>query len=199
MFLSPAQLPVTQWSLDDYHQMIAMGLLGDRPVELLNGIVVDTAPEGPEHAYLADTNTKYLAQLLGNRATVRDGHPITLPGIADLHDSEPEPDIAIVKPLGPVYRQRHPYPEDIFWVIEYAHSSLAKDSQAKRQLYAAAGIPEYWLINLKNRCATVMAAPLNGHYTMETTHTSGMIQPLAFPEIAVSVQKLIQGGDGEAS
>ncbi len=76
MFLSPAQLPLTQWSLDDYHQMIAMGLLGDRQVELLNGIV------------------------------------------ADLHDSEPEPDIAIVKPLGPVYRQRHPYPEDIFWVKE---------------------------------------------------------------------------------
>ncbi len=187
-------LALTRWTLDDYHQMLAVGLLRERRVELLNGAVVYIAPEGPEHAYLADTTSKYLARLLGDRALVRDGYPITLKRSGDNQDSEPEPDIAVVKPLGSVYRQRHPYGEDVFWVIEYAYTSLQKDQQEKRLIYAAAHIPEYWLVNLKRCQVIVLQDPVNGDYTTEEMYTDGAIAPLAFPALSISVNRLLDGG-----
>lgn len=184
-------LTLTRWTLADYHQMIATGLLRDRRVELLNGVVVDMAPEGPEHAYLTDTTSKYLARLLGNQAIVRDGHPITLQGVNNGEDSEPEPDVAVVKPLGASYRQRHPYSEDVLWLMEYADSSVQKDQNPKRKLYAAAGIPEYWLVNLKIRQVTVFREPVDGDYTLEHRHSDGTIAPLAFPTLSISVKRLL--------
>ncbi len=58
--------------------------------------------------------------------------------------------MAIVKPLGEVYLVHHPYPEDIFWIIEFSHSTLSKDLGDKKDIYAEAGIAEYWVVNLKN-------------------------------------------------
>jgi Uma2 family endonuclease len=173
--------------------MIATGLLRDCRVELLNGVVVDRAPEGPEHAYLADTTSKYLARSLGDRAIVREGHPITLKGVNDGDDSEPEPDVAVVKPLGSSYRQRHPYGEDVLWLMEYADSSVRKDQQTKRSLYAVAGIPEYWLVNLKTRQVIVLREPVDGDYTLEQRYGEGDIAPLAFPTLSVSVKRLLEG------
>ncbi|MEO1447347.1 MAG: Uma2 family endonuclease, partial [Cyanobacteria bacterium J06635_11] len=61
-----------------------------------------------------------------------------------LNQSEPEPDVAIVRRLGAEYLKHHPYPEDIFWLIEYANASLGKDLNIKTEVYAAVNIPEYW-------------------------------------------------------
>lgn len=130
--------------------MIDAGILSDRQVELLKGEIVEMSPEGVPHAYCSHEAGEYLAKLLGDayggklRAKVRHAKPITLP-----NDSEPEPDIAIVQPLGREYREHHPYPENIFWVIEYANSSLEKDLDIKSKIYAQAGILEYWVVNLK--------------------------------------------------
>ena len=100
---------VAKWTIDEYHRMIDAGILSDRKVELLNGEIVEIFAEGEPHAYCSHEAAKYLINLLGNRATIRQAKPITL-----LNDSEPEPDIAIVQPLGREYRQHHPYPENIF-------------------------------------------------------------------------------------
>ena len=75
--------------------MVASGVLDDRPVELLRGEIVEMAPEGEPHAYLITETTTYLIRTMGERATVRQDHPITLPD----HGSEPEPDIAVVRPV----------------------------------------------------------------------------------------------------
>jgi Uma2 family endonuclease len=129
-----------------------------------------------------------LRDLLGKQARVREGHPITIPGT----NSEPEPDIAIVEPLGRVYAtEHHPYPENIFWLIEYSDSSLRKDTERKRKVYAAAGIREYWVINLKAKELIVYRDPVNGDYQSETQLTQGVIAPLAFLTIAVSVSYLL--------
>jgi Uma2 family endonuclease len=97
-------------------------------------------PEGPEHAQLSTDAADYLRyassvklrlSLLEEKALVRDAKPITIPETS----SEPEPDLAIVQPLRALYRTRHPYPENIFWVIEYANTSLSKDLDAKRKIY----------------------------------------------------------------
>lgn len=175
-----------KWTIDEYHRMIAAGILSDRKVELLKGEIVEMPPEGEPHAYCSHEASEYLTQLLGKRATIRQAKPITLP-----NDSEPEPDVAIVQRLGRDYREHHPYPENIFWLIEYANSSLEKDLEKKSQIYAEVGIPEYWVVNLKKLHLVVFREPLDGEYATKLTLTAGEIKPLAFPDISVSVEQII--------
>ena len=167
--------------------MIAAGILEGRNVELLNGEIVEMAPEGESHAYSSDEAGEYLIYLLGNRAKVRQGKPITLPQ----SNSEPEPDIAVVQRLGRYYREHHPYPENVFWLIEYSDSSLSKDLEIKSKVYAAAGIPEYWIINLQAMQLIVLRSPTDDGYQSKETRTQGDINPLALPDIAVSIERLL--------
>ncbi|AKG21719.1 Uma2 family endonuclease [Calothrix sp. 336/3] len=178
---------IAKWTLDDYHRMIEVGILCDRQVELLNGEIVEMSPEGAEHAQLSTDGGDYLRSLLGDKVLIRDAKPITIPETS----SEPEPDLAIVQPLRELYRTRHPYPENIFWVIEYAFTSLGKDLDSKRKAYAKAGIPEYWVIDLKNRIIKVLRYPIDGNYSHEITLVDGEITPIAFPEITILVKKLL--------
>lgn len=169
--------------------MVETGLLSHRHVELLHGEIVEMSPEGPEHASLNGDSKDYLGDLLQGKAIVREAKPITLIEQA----SEPEPDLAIVAPPRSRYRQHHPYPEDIFWVVEYSASSLPKDLKAKRSSYASAGIPEYWIINLKTGTVIVLRDPEQGDYQTEQQFTTGSIYPLTFPALAVSVSYLLNG------
>ncbi|MDB9400099.1 Uma2 family endonuclease [Microcystis aeruginosa CS-567/02-A1] len=176
---------VAKWTIDEYHSMIDAGILDERKVELLEGEIVEMSPEGEPHAYCSHEAGQYLTNLLGTRATIRQAKPITLP-----NDSEPEPDLAIVQSLGREYREHHPYPENIFWLIEYANSSLEKDLALKSKIYAAAGILEYWVVNLKKLHLVVFRDILDGEYATKQTLTTGTIQPLAFPDISISVEQI---------
>lgn len=180
-------LTVAKWTIDDYHHIRAAGVLDQRHVELIGGEIVEMSPEGEPHAYSSDEAGEYLVYLLGDRAKVRHAKPITLLD----RDSEPEPDIAIVQRLGRDYRQHHPYPENVFWVMEYADSSLDKDLGVKTQLYAKADIPEYWIVNLKTLELIVLRSPTATGYQASTTFTQGTIAPLAFPDIAIKVKRLL--------
>ncbi len=180
-------LTTAKWTLNQYHQMIDAGILTDRPVELLNGEIIEMSPEGEPHAYSNTEARDYLIGLLGERAKIRDAKPISIPS----SNSEPEPDLAIVLPLGRAYREHHPYPEDIFWLIEFSDSSLKKDLDPKAKLYAAAGILEYWVVNLNAQQVVVFLNPVDGSYQSEQVLTQGTIFPLSFPDIAVSVRRLL--------
>jgi Uma2 family endonuclease len=182
-----SSVTLAKWTLEQYHQMIAAGILDNQRVELLNGEIIEMAPEGEPHAFYSRTNARYLEQLLGNRAEVLQGKPITIPAT----QSEPEPDIAIVQPLGREYLQHHPYPENIFWLIEYANTSFKKDIDPKAKVYAAAGIPEYWVVNLQKMELIVMRHPQQNQYSSETKLTVGAIAPLAFPDLSISVNQLL--------
>ncbi|MFM7427620.1 MAG: Uma2 family endonuclease [Elainella sp.] len=177
---------LAKWTLTDYHQMIEAGILQERRVELLRGEIVEMAPEGEPHAYCSDEAGEYLARLLGDRAKVRQAKPITLPNA-----SEPEPDLAIVQRLGREYRSHHPYPENIFWVVEYANASLTKDLNIKSDVYAEVGIPEYWVVNLKTLELVVFRVPQDGKYRSQQMFTSGIIQPVAFPDVNVLVDAIV--------
>ncbi|SKB12105.1 conserved hypothetical protein [Planktothrix sp. PCC 11201] len=179
-------LSIAKWKLDDYHRIVEMGLLDERPVELLQGEIVQMSPEGEPHAYYSRTAGEYLMRILGDRALVSPAKPITLP-----NDSEPEPDIAIVERLGREYLSHHPYPENIFWVIEYSNSSLEKDSTVKYRIYAEAGISEYWLVNLQRRELIIYRDPRNGEYGSKITLTEGEVTPLAFTDIQIPVEAMI--------
>ena len=177
---------IAKWTVDEYHHMIATGILDERRVELLKGEIVEMSPEGEPHAYFSSEAGEYLTRLLGDRAMIRQSKPITLP-----NESEPEPDIAVVQRLGREYLEHHPYPEQIFWLIEYSDSSLDKDLQTKSKIYAEVGILEYWVVNLKKRQVVVFREPEDGEYASKVTLNGGTIYPLAFPDVAVSVDAIV--------
>lgn len=166
--------------------MIAAGILDNRRVELLKGEIVEVPPEGEPRAYFSSEAGIYLIRLLGNSATVRSAKPITLP-----NNSEPEPDIAIVQPLGREYLVHHPYPENIFWLIDYSDSSLDQDLETKSKVYAEVKIPEYWVVNLRRRQLVVFRDPQDSQYVSKSILTVGTICPLAFPTTAISIDLIV--------
>lgn len=176
-----------KWTLEAYHRMVEAGVLEGRAVELLYGEIVEMSPEGAPHASASSDAGEYLSGLLGDRAQVRQAKPITIPTFM----SEPEPDLAIVRRLGWSYRHRHPNPDDVFWLVEYAQSSLSKDLDEKKRLYADAGIPEYWGVNLRDKTLSVFRQPANGAYRFEQMLSQGELAPLAFPDVVVSVDMLL--------
>lgn len=178
---------IAKWTLEQYHQMIEAGILDDQRVELLNGEIIEMSPEGEPHAFYVSTVGDYLRTLIGNRAQIRESHPITIPTT----QSELEPDIAIVQPLGREYLQHHPYPKNIFWLIEFSNASLKKDLDPKAKAYATAGILEYWVVNLQGMELIVMRDPVDGAYQSQVTLTDGTIYPIAFPDVAISVKQLL--------
>lgn len=137
------QLTPVRWSVDDYHQMVRAGILRDRRVELLEGNIVEMSPVEPIHDDLGDELAAYLRAKLGARAKIRECKAVTLP------TSEPQPDIAVVENRR--YGDHHPYPENIYLLIEIAKSRPARDLEVKRQIYARSGIVEYWVFNLEKQ------------------------------------------------
>ena len=176
---------LAKWSIDDYHRMVEAGILRGRHVELLAGEIVEMSPETPIHYTTAKRGAKYLEELLSGKADVRFNGPITL------SDSEPEPDIAIVRLPESSYNDRHPNPKDIFWIVEVAKTSLKKDLDIKAAIYATAKIPEYWVLSLSAKQIIVFRNPLTGRYVEEQTIDEGTVTPLAFPNILVSVKRLL--------
>jgi Uma2 family endonuclease len=178
-------ITIAKWTIEQYHELVATGILDDRRVELLAGDIVEMAPEGMPHAVYCGRTVEYLREMLRDRAKVRETHPITLP-----NNSEPEPDVAIVRSPDTQYLAHHPYPEDIFWLIEYSDTTLAKDLNAKQRIYAQAGILEYWVVNLQASELIVFRAAASDGYEAQTKLTSGSISPLSFPDLAVEVSRL---------
>lgn len=176
---------LAKWSVDDYHRMVEAGILRDRRVELLAGEIVEMSPETPIHYNTAKRGAKYLQELLAGKADVRFNGPITL------LDSEPEPDIAIVRLPESAYNDRHPQPEDIFWIVEVAKTSLKKDLDLKTSIYASAEIPEYWVLDLSAKRTIVFREPQNGQYLTQQIIREGGIAPLAFPDIQVLVERVL--------
>lgn len=176
----------THWSIADYHRMIENGLLADRQVELIDGHILDMAPELPIHRVTYRRGVKYLEALLQNRAVVFATAPITLPD-----SSEPQPDICIAVPPESRYDQRHPHPDDICWLIEVSNSTLSYDLGEKAQVYARNHIREYWVIDIPHTQLWVHRQPRDGQYQSVVQGVTGEISPLALPEVTVAVKRLL--------
>jgi len=174
---------LVKWTVSDYHRLIETGILSNRQVELLQGELVEMPPEGPIHSYVTEGGVHYLRSLFQGLAVVREAHPITLA------DSEPQPDVAIVQPPRQRYLQHHPYPQDFFLLIEISKSTLDYDLNDKRKTYALAGIPEYWVVNLKANQIHVFRHPQEADYVETLIITQGTIFPFAFPTIEVSINR----------
>ena len=184
-------------TLDEYDQMIADGAfdsLRDRRIELIHGELRELTPPGPDHSCAVDWINRWslLHPPSSAKIVVRVQNPIGIPHA----DSEPQPDVCWVKPGK--YRQRHPRPEQVLLLIEVADSSLDSDMGEKADLYAAAGIADYWVVNLSGRCVEVFRQPAGGKYADHTTHPMGReIRPLAFPDVVLSTTELFTTGPME--
>lgn len=174
-----------RWSIEEWHELVDSGVLEGKPVELLEGNIVETSPEGVEHSYTNDSVVKYLRSILANLADVKESHPITL------DNSEPEPDIAIVRLPETNYRTHHPYPQDIYWLIEVSERTLKKDLEQKNITYARNGIPEYWDIDLKDKRLIVHTHPQNNSYLHIAEYKTGIVSPQLFPNLAIGLDNLL--------
>ena len=174
-----------KWTIADYHQIIESGVLDGKSVELLEGEIVTVSPEKPIHSSKTDTIAEYLREVLRGIAKIREAHPITL------DNSEPEPDIAIVRFNDNNYSQRHPYARDIYWIVEISNRTLTKDLEEKSITYARNGIVEYWVIDLVNNKLWLFTNPQSNGYQNRQEMTQGIIHPIAFPQVKIEVEKLL--------
>ena len=143
-------------SVDAFHRMGETGILGpaDR-VELIDGEIIDMSPIGALHAAIVDLLARHFARSAGETAFIRCQNPLRLDDV-----SEPEPDIAILRPRADFYTTGHPGPADVLLVIEVADTSLAYDLGVKVPLYARHGIPEVWVIDASTRRTQVFREPI---------------------------------------
>ncbi|MGK7946620.1 MAG: Uma2 family endonuclease, partial [Microcystaceae cyanobacterium] len=180
-------ITLAKWSVEDYHQMIASGILSERCVELIEGQIIEMSPEGPLHRKINDSIAEYLRDQCQGCAKIYEAHPVTLP------HSEPEPDISVVKLPVSLYDSRHPYAEEIYLLIEVSDRTLEKDLEQKQIAYARSGILEYWIVDLTTQQLIIFQQPSGDSYQIKQTLNQGTISLVAFPNITISVAKLILG------
>ena len=148
------------WSVEEYERMIELGLLGkDDHGELIRGEIVEMAPIGLRHAACVSRLQEIFYDLLGKSVTLFCQSPIRLP-----NDSEPEPDVALLKRRSDHYMKQRPTPEDVLLLVEVSDNTLITDRREKVPLYAEAGINEVWLVNLDAGLIEVYSDPAEGKY-----------------------------------
>ena len=171
-----------------YWQLVAEGVIGsDDRVELLEGVIVAMSPQNPPHAFVIGKLTRWLFAVAQADAWVRVQLPIDLSEL-----STPEPDLALVAGREETYVDTHP--TNALLVVEVADSSLIQDRLTKGPMYAAAGIAEYWLVNLRDRCVEVHRAPNRDErrYTDVRILRSGdRLDVLAMPDASIAVGEIL--------
>lgn len=144
----------------EYHIMAESGILTEEDrVELLQGEIVHMSPIGSKHAGCVNRIIELIIPLLNKRASSSAQSPIVLDDF-----SEPEPDFALLAPHENNYAGKLPEAQDVHLVVEVSDSTLAKDREIKLPLYASAGIPEAWIVNLEKDEIEVHKQPLGDSY-----------------------------------
>ncbi|HEX8652094.1 MAG TPA: Uma2 family endonuclease [Pyrinomonadaceae bacterium] len=147
-------------TVDEYERMGEAGIFrpSDR-LELLEGEIYELSSIGSRHAACVDFLIALLSEWARRRFIVRGQNPVRLDDF-----SEPQPDVALLRWRDDFYRHAHPTPADVLLIIEVADSTVESDRGFKIPLYAKAGIPEVWLINLPAEAVEVYAEPSDGAY-----------------------------------
>jgi Uma2 family endonuclease len=149
-----------RFTVEEYNCLIETDIFAeDDQVELIEGEIVEMSPIGKLHAACVDRLTALFSRYAGQSAIVRVQNPIQLPDY-----SQPQPDVALLRPRDDFYAKSLPIPADVFLVVEVAETSLKYDQTVKVPLYARAGISEAWLVDLKNEVVEVYALPVEGKY-----------------------------------
>jgi Uma2 family endonuclease len=168
----------------EYEQLVDAGSFEGERVELIQGEILEMSPTGPDHDSTVDRLNELLVLRLTGRARVR-----TQGSIAIGDHSEPVPDLLVLERRD--YDDAHP--STALLAIEVARSSLRRDRGAKAALYAEAGIPEYWVVNLVDRIVEVHTEIISGSYARVTPYRKGdAIRLVAFADVEVAVDTFLR-------
>ena len=164
----------------EYYRLAEAGILAERErVELIRGDIIEMSPIGPRHAAFVDNLTNLLARRLPDEAIVRTQGPVAL-----TDDTEPQPDLTVLRRRAVPYKEREAWAEDALLVIEVAEASLAYDRSTKLRLYAEAGIPESWVVDCAAETVEVHRGPgPEGYRDVSLVAGVATLALQAFPDV----------------
>ena len=172
----------------EYHRMGEVGILKptDR-VELIRGEIIEMSPIGRRHAAFVDNLNQLLVTRLAGRAIVSVQNPVVL---AD--DSEPEPDLKILRRRAISYKDREPDADDTLLLIEVAETSLAYDRSTKLRLYAETGIAEYWIVNCAAESVEIHRGRQADGYrdVRRVVGADSTVSPEVFPDVSMTLAEI---------
>jgi Uma2 family endonuclease len=174
-------------TVEEYYRMAEVGVLApDARVELIEGEIIDMPPVGSDHASVVDQLNHLLAGALRGQALVRVQGPVRLS-----RSSEPEPDIALLKPRPDYYRHAHPSGADVLLVVEMSDSSLRYDCDVKVPLYARHEVPEVWIVDLPGERMHLYRSAADGAYRDRFVEAHpGQTSPISFPDLELDLRNL---------
>ncbi|KST63905.1 Uma2 family endonuclease [Mastigocoleus testarum] len=184
-----------RFTITEYNHLTELGFFGeDDRVELIRGELIYMIAKGTAHSTFNRRLIRELSNLLSKRATLQSQDPVVIST-----DSEPEPDITILKNRDDDYLSSHPCPEDILLLIEIADSSLKYDQEVKLLLYAEAGILDYWIFNLNDNCLEHYREPLQnsqgkfGYRKKIIFLPNETVNLPCFPDLILDLSKVFPG------
>jgi Uma2 family endonuclease len=182
-----------RFTLAEYHRLTEIGFLSQRDrVELIRGEIFQMAAKGIRHEVCLTRLLRQLAALLTTRATLRCQSPIVFSTL----NSEPEPDLSIVQNQADDYLSSHPSPQDVLLIIEISDSSLSYDQQVKLNLYAEAGIQDYWIFNMIDLVLETYQMPYQmrpgefGYRTKQVILPNEAIALPSFPDLMLNLSNV---------
>ena len=177
-----------RFTVDEYHRMGQVGILGeDDRVELLEGEIVEMAPIGSRHQATVDRLTDLFSRRVVDTASIRVQGPVRLAG-----DSEPEPDLTLLRRRTDFYASEHPGPGDVLHLVEVSDTSTEYDREVKLPLYASHGIAEVWLVGLETQIVEVYSVPTASGYEAFSQVMRGQgLNPQSFPALDLTVDDIL--------
>lgn len=182
-------LNTRRFTIKEYYQMAEAGILteGDR-VELIEGEVVEMMPIGVRHAGTVNRLASALWGALRDQAVVSVQNPVRITAL----NSEPQPDVAVLKTRPDFYTSAHPEPEDVLLLVEVMDTTAGYDRGVKAPLYARAGILEVWLVDLATDTVEVFRHPAGDRYSDARSLRRGdQVTISAFPGVTLTVADIL--------
>lgn len=149
-------------NVSEYYRMAEVGILKrEEKLELIQGEILRKFPNSPRQAGFSNRLNAVLGKIIANKALLSVKHPLRIDEY-----NEPEPDIAVLEYKEDYYTSAHPKADQVLFLVELAETSLDFDREIKAPLYARAGIPVYWILDLKHENLEVYSNPQNGLYSL---------------------------------
>jgi Uma2 family endonuclease len=185
--LATTEVQRRRFTVEEYYRMAEVGILGptDR-VELIEGEIVQISPISHLHSACVVALGEALKHAFGDRGLLSPQNPLRLP-----RDTVPQPDVVFLRPPLSQYWARLPQPEDVLLLVEVAET-YRYDREVKVPLYARAGIPEVWIVDLNHNVVEVFRMPSpTGYGSIVRIERNGTIAPVAIPDVVVTVADIL--------
>ncbi len=182
--------PRKRFTVSEVEQMLDAGLFVGQRLELIDGDLIDKMGQNPPHAFAIGLVLAWLSKICESQR-IRVQLPMQAGG-PDRDRSLPEPDLAVLVDAKDDYRRRHPLGDELLLIVEVADTSVQYDATTKRDLYARAGVPEYWVLDVGGRQLIVHRRPVNGQFALIQTFSQYETVALEFsPANTTTVASLL--------